>query len=254
MDEERGGDREQGKLSGGGFDGLLQVMRSIQSPNLRRRELSQFFDAASPSTLSQFPNYIHRLYILLDPLTSTVLTRSLQRLQRTISSDPNLNQSAGLDEALSQTLEYLYSKRENLILRPGKLEGVKSKMEMQWEDSSPRIEHFTTRRERFRVLRKHWWETHQPPTTFARRVRFVETSERVSGMDDKEEDGEDVFYTAQEEGSSSRVGSVDSWKDEWFVAPETEGEELVPGKSVGGLIRERMKREAKVEAGARERA
>ena len=54
------------------------------------------------------------------------------------------------------------------------------------------------------------------------------------------------------EGSSareSRTGSMDSSREEWFVAPEEVGKEIVPAKSVGGLIREGMRMETEKEGG-----
>jgi hypothetical protein len=49
-----------------------------------------------------------------------------------------------------------------------------------------------------------------------------------------------VLYTATE-GTISRSGTTDSSMDEWLVAPQGEGAELVPRRSVGGLVREAMR-------------
>ena len=213
-------------------------MRSIPSPNLRRRQLSNFLDAALPSTLAKFPDYIHRLYMILDPLTITTLTTHLQRLKTSASSSPDIDKSAGLEDALSKTLEYLYSKREGLVVRPGKLDTLPTQLEIQWESHFPRESHVPTRRERLRRLRKQWCETRAPPAILLRRVHFA-------GDGGQEEE----FYTAPEgsSGGASRKGSTDSSRDEWFVAPEELGGEVVPGKSVGGLIREGMRREREKE-------
>ena len=176
--------------------------------------------------------------MILDPLTITTLTTHLQHLKSTASSSPDIDKSAGLEDALSKTLEYIYSKREGLILRPGKLETLPTRLEIQWESYSPRKSPVPTRRERLRRLRKQWCETRTPPAILFRRVRFA-----------GDEGQEEAFYTAPDgsSGGASRKGSTDSSREEWFVAPEELGGEVVPGKSVGGLIREGRRREREKE-------
>lgn len=240
-DEPSKEEEQIGKVAGGGLDELLTLMRKTQTPNLRRKVLSQFLDAALPDTLVKLPEYIQRLWMIMDTLTITDLAKHLEAMKSTAISNADLEQSSGLKEAIQQTLEYIYSKPHYY---PPTVWPIRS--DRLWEVASARKQVRITRRERLRVLRKQWWDTHQSPAVLVRRVRFVPTlGDSVGGA---EEDDGDVFYTATE-GTISRSGSTDSSKDEWFVAPQDEGEELVRGRSVGGLVREgvRLREEAVVD-------
>jgi len=228
---ESGKEGEQvGKVADGGLGELLVLMRKTQSPNLRRRVLSQFLDAALPATLVKLPEYINHLWMTMDPLTATDLAKHLEAIKSTATSNASIEHSSSLVEALEQALEDIYS---NPRYYPPTVWPLRS--DTLWEGVPTRKPVRVTRRERLRVLRKQWWDTHQAPAVLVRRVRFVPTL--GDSVDAGEEDDGDVFYTATE-GTISRSGSTDSSKDEWFVAPEEEGEELVRGRSVGGMVRE----------------
>ena len=213
---------EVGKRGGGGFDGLLSVLRDTQSPNLRRKALSDFFDAVLPETLKQLPTYIHHIYILLDPISTITL---LSLLTHALSLTP---QDTDVHEALTTALTYLTTKHDCLASLQSNLPSLLEKS----SDISPAgpEKQLTTRRHRLRQLRAEWRRTRAPPRTLVRKVRFAPTE----GV------GTEKWYLA-DEGTGGRRGS--EGKEEWFVAKEEQdGGELERGKSVRGLLREGMRR------------
>ena len=54
-------------------EGLLVSLRKPQSPNLKGFFLEDFFKACRVESLTSLPTYIHRIYILLDPISTVAL-------------------------------------------------------------------------------------------------------------------------------------------------------------------------------------
>ena len=222
---------EIGKPGGGGYDGLLHRIREAPSPDLKRKALEDFFDAALVPTLTELPSYIHHIYILLDPVSTLDLIYILE----THPSDDE-----DVKSAISTSLSFLLSKRDSIPLRPSKLPPLRSLPESKWSTYSPPtpLADQPTRRARLRILRAQWRKTQQAPSQTIRRVRFSDPSE------------EDEFVTAPESFSRSSLGRSSSAesREEWFVAPDESGGPVERAKSVAGLIREgKMREEAIIE-------
>lgn len=211
------------------------TLRKFQSPNTRRKELHDFFDACLPETLKQLAVYIHHIYILLDPISTIELIRLLgERLE----SDGN---DTDLQEAISASLKYLHSKHDSVTDRPGTLPNLKSLPETNWSVYAPpdTVASYPSRRLRLRVLRAQWHQSHQSPARLFRKVRFSDM-----GSPDTEE-----YVTAPETISRGEMGrslSSES-RDEWFVAPEEQGGKVERTKSVSALIKDGNMEEEPVE-------
>ena len=224
-------EEEVGKRGGGGFDGLLSVLREAKTPDKRRIALQEFFDAILPETMKSLPEYIHHIYILLDPISTTYLIQILERHQ------PNYDEE--IKSAIATSLAFLFTKRDSLLLKKGILPTVKSLPASNWTQIETTTK-FPTRRVRLRVLRKQWQDSHILSPKLVRKVRFTATPST------------EEFVTAPESslrGSRGRSESMES-RDDWFIAPEEQGGPVEQGKSVAGLLREgRMREEAVDESG-----
>ena len=97
-------EEESEKPGGGGFDGLLSVLRETKTPDKRRIALRDFFNAALPETIKSLPEYIHHIYILLDPISTIYLIQILERQQ------PNYDEE--VQSAITTSLTYLHTKRD----------------------------------------------------------------------------------------------------------------------------------------------
>jgi hypothetical protein len=177
--------------------------------------------------MKQLAVYIHHIYILLDPISTAELIRLLEERFDVDGNDSDLQ------DALSASLEYLYSKRDSLTNREGTLPNLKSLPETKWSTYSPpdKTSSHPSRRLRLRVLRAQWHKTHQPPARLFRKVRFSDI-----GSPETEEE----YVIAPETMSRGELGrslSSES-RDEWFVAPEEQGGKVAKTKSVAALLRE----------------
>jgi hypothetical protein len=190
-------------------------LRELQSPNLRREALQNFFDACLPETMKQLPNKIHRIYMLLDSISTIDLIRLLEHRKDKLLEDKDTDPEV-LDAVIS-SLTFLNSKRESIAIRTGTLPALKLLPETEWvapSSSQKRLEQ-STRRDRLRRLRAQWRQTRQSPSRLLRKVRFAQGSDSP----DTEE-----YVTAPETMSSlSKVKSSASDSSEvWFVARESQ--------------------------------
>jgi hypothetical protein len=222
-------EEQSGNRGSGGFDGLLSALREAKTPDKRRVVLRDFFDALPPETMNSLPDYIHHIYILIGPINTKYLIQILELHQ------PNYDEE--VKSAITTSLSYLLTKRDSLSFKKGILHTLKSLSTSNWTPVQTATD-FPTRRLRLRILRKQWRESHTPPSTHVRKVRFTATPST----------GE--FVTAPESfsrGSLSRSESSESG-DEWFIAPEELGGPVERGLSVAGLLREgRMREQAVVD-------
>ena len=197
----------------------------MKTPDKRRIALREFFNAVLPETIKSLPEYIHHIYILLDPISTKHLIQILQHHQ------PHYQE-------VQSALTYLLSKRDSLPLKKGTLPMLKSLASSNWTAVQPTTD-FPTRRTRLRILRKQWRESHIPPAKLIPKVHFTNTTPSTG-----------KFVTPPESFSRASMGRFSSAEssDEWFIAPEEQGGPVLPGKSVAGLFREgRMREEAVVE-------
>ena len=84
-------------------------MRETKTPDKRRIALQDFFNAALPETFKSLPEYIHHIYILLDPISTIYLIQILERQQ------PNYDEE--VQSAITTSLTYLHTKRESFPLK-----------------------------------------------------------------------------------------------------------------------------------------
>jgi len=220
------GEREEeqvGKRSGGGFDGLLSILRDSPSPSLRRKALMDFFDAVLPETLKQLESYIHHIYILLDPISTTTLI-SLLQTQLTTSQDSDVTSS------LTTSLTFLTSKHDALATTQHVLSDLLSVPDERWTPPSNN-DQLTTRRHRLRQLRAEWRRTKLAPGKLIRKVRFAH-----------EEGGTERWFAASEGVGGAPVGRTRrseceggrSEGEEWFEAMEEPGGKVERGGVLGG--------------------
>lgn len=271
-----------GKLGGGGFEALLSQLRNPQSSNQKRKLLKDFFDSALSSTMEKLPDYVQRIYMLLDPISTGELISLVEgrvRISQEGNTDRRRNVNDGvakegqersdfnhgkeeenaLATAYSIALAFLFSKREACIFHPGRLTHLKTLPPKQWSaeglfpqspttSDQPRTESpgsFPTRRTRLRLLRSQWYISHTSPAKLVRRVRFA----GGEGVFD-EETGEEYVTAPERMSLGSRSSSLDSNMEKWFVAPQEQSDNVERARSVGGLIRQgRTREEAVVEDG-----
>jgi hypothetical protein len=217
----------------GGIEGLLSRLRQPQSPNLKGRVLQEFFDACLDESIISLPSSIHRIYILLDPISTFTLLRLIQQqIERC--------QDSGKEDclvALDASLSFLRSRSS---IRPEKVSTLQSLNESDWRKKEETHDH-PSRRTRLRKLRAEWIKTRQSAALLIRKVRFA-----VKDPESPEEE----FVTAPESmPSASRTSSSES-REEWFVAPEVQGDVLERAKSVGGLLKDN--KEDASDSGARD--
>ena len=220
-----------GKLGGGGFEGLLSRLRESQLPNLKRKALKEFFDACLPATMKQLPDYIHHVYMLLDPLSTMDLIRLVEHYINSLTDNSDSELRAGL----TSSLKYLTSKHESLAIQPGRLQSLLKIPEEQWSTPpSERPHDYPCRRLRLQTLRREWRQSHQNPAKLIRKVRFsVSATAETSGTEE--------YVTAPEtmptRESVERTSSSES-REEWHTAPDIPDELFERGKNVAGLLRE----------------
>ena len=181
--------------------------------------------------MKELPDQIHRIYMLLDPLSTLDLIHILET--HTSQDDPEMK------TVISSALSYLTSKRDSIPLRRAILQPIRSLPETRWSTYTPPkpSPDQPTRRTRLRILRAQWRKSHQSPSQMIRKVHF-------SGPDPEDDE---EFYNAPETMSRVSLGrsSSSESREAWFIAPETTGGEVEPAKSVAGLIRDgKMSEEA----------
>ena len=271
-----------GKHGGGGFEALLSQLRNPQASNQKRKLLQDFFDSALSSTMEKLPDYVQRIYMLLDPISRGELISLVEervRMGRKGRTDRSREGKDGMTKegqkgsdfnhgkeeenalatAYSMALAFLFSKREACIFHPGRLTHLKTLPPTQWSpeelipqssntSQQPRTESTSslpTRRTRLRLLRNQWYISRTSPAKLVRRVRFA----GGEGVFD-EETGEEYVTAPERMSLGSRSSSLDSSTEEWFVAPQERSDNVERARSVGGLIRQgRMREEAVVEDG-----
>jgi hypothetical protein len=200
----------------GGLEGLLSTLRQPQSPTLKSIALKEYFDRCLETGIVSLPSYIHRIYILLDPISTRALIHILQQINRHTSPE--------CLTALQSSLTYLQSK---LPPDTNKLPIVKSHNESDWHTLLPTNEH-PTRRTRLHILREQWLQSRQSPARLVRKVRFTDDSP------------DEEFVNAPESLQAIGRSLSNESREEWFVAPEDPGESVQRSKSVSGLLRAGM--------------
>lgn len=210
----------------------MSHLRELQSPNLKRKALKQFFDACLLNTMKQLPDYIHHIYMLLDALSSMTLIHLVEQRLKIVQEDAYTD----VHNALSTSLSYLTSKRGSLALQPGNLARLLELPGTEWaslpKDSKPKeLQDQPSRRLRLRALRNEWRSSHQAPAKLLRKVHFPPHVENEP----------EEFFTAPETVSTieslERASSSES-REEWFTAPEAPDEAMEPSKSVAGLLKD----------------
>ena len=234
---------EVGKVGGGGFDELLPHLRRTQTSNLRRNALKDFFGACLPDTLKQLSSYIQRIYMLLDPLSRMDLIRILESQLQSLNAEEHPDNNVASE--IEASLEYLNSRPESLDIRIGKLPPLKLLPENDWTSETPispsiETQHpLASRRTRLRKLRSQWRQSSEPISKLARKVRFQTTTSDSVG--DSPETPASKYVDAPEEpprlSDLGRAVSVESGRDEWFIAPESSEEKIAPARTVGGLLK-----------------
>ena len=209
-------------------EGLLAALRKPQSPNLKGFLLEDFFKACHVERVTLLPTYIHRIYILLDPISTVVLVAIVQQLLKQYNMDKNAKACV---VSLNEALSYLES---HSPIHPGKVADLLLKDKAKWLPLPLKLMDYTTRRIRFRELRfrelrAEYIQSHQRTSPLVRQVRF--TAELPSPGSE--------YVTAPENIPSRSLSSESS--NEWFVAPEVQGETVQRSKSVSGLLRSSTK-------------
>jgi hypothetical protein len=191
----------------GDYDELFYKLRQPQTPNQRRNVLQVFFNNSPPEIISDLPNRLHRICMLLDPISIISLIHILE------SQSPSTPSTTA---ALSTSLSYLLSKPSYKAVKLDNLRNILSLPSAKWSPSPtpplPSGVH-TSRRERLRVLRAQWYKAHATP--HGKKVRF---QPQVS----------EGYVTASEGASTKPEESVDSGVEQWFSVSD-DGDETGRG-------------------------